>query len=67
MGLDPKLNEKIIAILKRHLARINKLGRATTQNFNSAKSTPRSSLRQNSINGFHSDTRFSSVDIINGL
>lgn len=67
MGLDPKLNEKVIAILKRHLTRINKLGRGTTQSVNSAKNTPRSSLRQNSINGFHSDSRFSSVDIINGF
>lgn len=67
MGLDPKLNEKVIAILKRHLSRINKFGRAPSQVANSVKNTPRSSLRQNSINGIHSDSRFSSIDIINGF
>lgn len=45
MGLDPKLNDKVIAILKRHLTRVNKFGRAPTQTINSAKNTPRSSLR----------------------
>jgi hypothetical protein len=45
MGLDPKLNEKVIAILKRHLSRINKFGRAPSIAANSVKNTPRSSLR----------------------
>jgi hypothetical protein len=67
MGLDPKLNEKVIAILKRHLSRINKFGRAPSHAGNSVKNTPRSSLRQNSINGLHSESRFSSIDILNGF
>ena len=67
MGLDPKLNEKVIAILKRHLSRINKFGKAPSHAANSVKNTPRSSLRQNSINGLQSESRFSSIDILNGF
>jgi hypothetical protein len=64
MGLDPKLNEKVIAILKRHLSRINKMSSATNASgFNSIRTTPRVVSSGNNM----TETRFSSIDVLNGI
>ena len=63
MGLDPKLNEKVIAILKRHLSRINKMNTGSNASgVNSIRTSPRLSSGNNMT-----ETRFSSIDVLNGI
>jgi hypothetical protein len=63
IGLDPKLNEKVIAILKRHLNRVNKMGNSNCSGVNSIRTSPR--MTSSGIN--MTDNRFSSADLLNGI
>lgn len=60
LGLDPKLNEKVIAILKRQLDRMSKLQKTNRTLSNTRPLTPNS--RHTSINQL-TDTRYSNEEL----
>lgn len=65
LGLDPKLNDKVIAILKRQLDRMSKLQKTNRGLVSGTRpSTPNS--RQTSMNMLH-ESRFSSEELQNGI
>jgi hypothetical protein len=60
LGLDPKLNEKVIAILKRQLDRMSKLQKTNRTLSNTRPMTPNS--RHTSINQL-TETRYSNEEL----